>query len=69
MVKEIQDQIQEYKDTIEYYQGILIQGKEFPNGFDSKGNQETNLDIARRKVRETQNLLNKYINTMLGTNT
>lgn len=69
MDKEIKDQIQEYKDTIEHYQGVLIQGKEFPNGFDNKGNPETNLDVARRMVRDTQNLLDNFIKHNLGQNT
>jgi len=66
MDKEVRNQIQEYKETIKFYQDVLDVGKEFQNGFDSKGNPETNLDIAHRKVKDTKQLLNEYIITTFG---
>ena len=60
MENEIIEQINEYKETIKHYQDVINRGKEFPNGFDSNGNLETNLTVAKRMIRNAQEGLKKY---------
>jgi|TARA_B100000902_G_C26981909_1_gene750680 hypothetical protein len=65
MEQEVQEQIQDYKETIKFYQDVLDKGKEFPNGFDSKGNPTTNLQVAKMMVQRTKQLLNVYMDSLL----
>ena len=53
-------QIKVYEDTITFYQKILERGVEFPQGFDSNGNPETNLSVAKRIVKTMQQTLQEY---------
>ena len=57
---EVKEQIKVYEDTIIFYQEILDKGVEFPQGFDSDGNPETNLSVAKKRVKSMQQTLQEY---------
>ena len=49
MVEEIKH-LKNLKDQKKEYQKTIDKGIEFPNGFNSKGEPETNIQVAKRRI-------------------